>query len=134
LLPTGKGTRTGTGTLGKYQFASKSEVKAFNSKVGAWWSERGFVPFTEKTFDAIVGGKNGNWKEAGLLHCRQYDVKNRMFVFIPECHHPDKNIQIIGFHVELKGDLDDIKKRDETFDSERKSFRKTFPNTVADQP
>jgi hypothetical protein len=132
--PAGKGSRTSTGTLGKYQFASRSEVKAFNSKIGAWWSERGFVPYTDKTYDAIVGGKNGNWKEPGLLLCRSYDAKNRIFVFIPEWHLPNKNMQMIGSHLELQGDLDEINKHDKEFESERKSFHKAFPSTVADPP
>jgi hypothetical protein len=120
--------------VGKYHFASRAEAKAFNSKVGAWWSERGFAPYTDKTFDAIVGERGENWKEAGSLLCRQYDAKNRMFVFIPEYHLPDRNMQIIGYHVELQGDLDDINKHDKDFKSERDSFHKAFPSTVADPP
>jgi len=133
-----KGSRSATGTLGKYQFASKSEVKAFNSKAVRWLQERGYNHYShesKKTYDEILGTNGQSWKgKPGQLLYRHYDAKNREFVFVPDCYNPDKNLQIIAFHVEYQGDVDRISRLAKTFDIETELFHKTFPSTAEPKP
>jgi hypothetical protein len=140
LSPTtiSKSARKSTGTLGRYQFASKSDVKTFNSKVVRWFQARGYNHYShesDKTFDEILGENGKSWKgEAGQLLYRHYDAENREFVFVPDCHRPDQNIQVIAFHVEYQGDGDRVSRFTKTFETEEERFHKAFPSTAEPKP
>jgi hypothetical protein len=125
--PVSKASSSSTGTLGKYKFASLKGVKTFNSEIGSWFSKKGYVPYSQRSFDAITG--MDEWKIEGLLLCRQIDIDNQFFVFIPQCKHPEENIQIIGFHTKLKGTAEEVKQRRDDFEAENKEFQKSFPST-----
>jgi hypothetical protein len=128
LMPPSTATcsTTGTGTLGKYKFASPAEVKAFNSEITGWLSQRGYAPCTNTTYDAIVGGDD--WKMPGLLVTHRYNPTNQIWVFIPECYHADRNIQIIGYHLSLQGVLEEVNKHQRDFASTQSEFQKRFPS------
>jgi hypothetical protein len=116
-----------TGTLGKYQFASQEDVNRFNSEVADWLTKRGYVVDCQRSFATIAG--SDSWKTDGLLLCREIDAKNQFFVFIPKCKRPEENIQIIGFHSDLKGTPEEVKQRQNDFEAENEAFRQSFPDT-----
>lgn len=125
--PPSTGTRSSTGSLGKYKFSSPAEVKAFNSEIVGWLSQRGYAPWTNQTYDAIVG--SGEWKMPGLLMSHHYNATNQVWVFIPECYRADGNIQIVGYHMSLQGLLEELNKHQGNFLSAQKEFEKRFPST-----
>jgi len=129
---------TFTGSFGKHQFNSKSEVNAFNSEAYKWFLERGFTPDTSTTFQAVLtNGRamagSSDWKQPGVLLCRPYDVQNRIYVFIPECYHPESNLQIIGYHVSSRGTCEEVIQRRQEFESLQKEYRSRFPDSRAAQ-
>ena len=127
--PTGSGwqARTTTGTLGKYKFSSPAEVKAFNSEIIGWLSLRGYAPCTNATFDALAG--SDSWKMPGLLFSHRHNPTNQVWVFIPECYHADSDIQIVGYHLSLRGGVEVANKFQADFSSTQKEFQQRFPST-----
>jgi hypothetical protein len=118
--------------LGKYQFTSPDEVKIFNGQVSAWFLKRGFTTDSDKNFAAIV--EQDEWKTPGLLLCQRIDNANQIFVFVPDCFHPEINRQIIGYHIKLKGAFEDVKKHKNEFELMQEEFKKTFPSTWEYKP
>jgi hypothetical protein len=125
--PPSASTRKSTGSLGKYKFASPAEVKVFNAKIIEWLSQRGYAPCTNISFFAIVG--SDEWKMPGQLLCHPYNPANQAWVFIPECYRAEDNIQIIGYHITLQGELEDVNKHQSDFSSTKMEFQKCFPSS-----
>jgi hypothetical protein len=116
-----------TGSLGRYDFASRAKVTAFNSEVKEWLFKRGFSPVTNETSGAIV--QDDEWKKPGLLLRWRHDSHESIYVFIPECYHPESNVQIIRCHCEFQGSVDEIARDEGDFAKLRTEFLKMFPPT-----
>ena len=114
-----------TGTFGRHQFATKSEVDAFNSEVVKWFTKQGFTVDASTTFYELY--KRDEWKIPGVLLCRQYDPANRVYVFIPECYRPETDEQIVAYHVKFSGTAEEVRHRERDFESLEQEYRKRFP-------
>ena len=125
-------TSSSTGTLGRHQFATKSEVDAFDSEVIKWFSKQGFTVDASTTFYEL--DKRADWKTPGVLLCRQYDSANRVYVFIPECYRPETNEQIVAYHVEFSGTAEEVRQRDQDFESLEQEIRRRFPSLGSSPP
>jgi hypothetical protein len=119
------GTESLTGSFGRHKFAARDEVAAFNSEVTEWFLKRGFSRVTNETFDVIVRGDE--WKKRGLLLCSRDRPGDLIYVFIPECYHPESNVQIIGYHVDFEGSADDLARDRDDLDNLRTEFLRRFP-------
>jgi protein involved in polysaccharide export with SLBB domain len=111
----GHQTTTSTGTFEPFEFTSDAELKHFNSDMSTWFSEHGYVPDKSTTFHAIVN--SDSWNKPGLLLCRRYDSKSRVYVFIPQCYDPTAHMQMIGYHTKFSGSIEDVKRYREDFAS-----------------
>jgi hypothetical protein len=127
-----KASASSTGTLGKYKFASQEGEKTFNAKVEAWFSKKGYVRYPERNFNAITG--MDSWETEGLVLCRQIDADNQFFAFIPQGKHPKESIQIVAYHMKLKGTIEEVEQHRVDFESENQAFREAFPDTWEPQP
>jgi hypothetical protein len=122
--PSSISTESFTGSFARRQFTSESEVNAFNSEISKWFSKQGFVPDESTTFHTL--SKSDEWKKPGLLLCQRHDPASRIYVFIPECYHPETHVQIIGYHVELRGSVEEVKQLRRDFECLEEEYRKQF--------
>ena len=125
--PESKATNISSGTLGKWNFSSAAEVKAFNSEIAAWPSGWGYARSTNETFDAIAG--SDEWKMPGLLLNRRENPTNQSWIFIPENYRTNGYTQLVGYHLSWEGSAEEVKRRQAGFASTRAAFQREFPDT-----
>jgi hypothetical protein len=106
--------RSATGTLGKHRFATASEVNTFNSRVTDWFSMRGFARDTSTTFQEIT--KSSDWKMPGVLLSKSHGSAGQFHVFVPEHYNPNSHLQIVSYHVELRGTIEEVDRLAREFD------------------
>ena len=116
-----------TGTFGWRQLDGVDHVQEFNQQAKKWFVERGFVETDDIKFIDIVGPKSGNWDKPGvLLMLSKHNDRKLVYVFIPDFHRPERNIQIIGYHVVLKGTVAEEKGYRDDFHKLDSDFREEF--------
>jgi len=133
--PPGWAKQTASGTLGRYRVASDRQLKEFNSAARAWFVERGFVPDADTTFSKIVDAAslvpNANpgkeWEGHGVLLCRHFGTTGEAYVFIPDFYLPKSRLQLVGFHISLSGNSDEVLRRRHDFDATEAAFQARFP-------
>jgi hypothetical protein len=114
------------GTLGEYKFSSPADVKAFNSEIIGWLSQRGFAPCTNQTFAALAASVT--WPLPGLLVSHRYNPTNEVWVFIPEGYDADSDFQTVGCGLSLRGTVEEVNQYQADFSSTQREFRKRFPS------
>jgi hypothetical protein len=124
-----QGGSSETGSLARYTLASRAKVAAFNAEVKKWFLGQGFSPVSNPTFADIGGGDE--WKKPGLLLCSRPRVGNTIYVFIPECYHAESNVQMIGYHVESQGTMEDLEQDRRQFEDLKTEFLRQFPAPAA---
>jgi hypothetical protein len=122
--------RSFTGNFGRYQLDGADAVRDFNDQAKKLFLEHGFVVNDDKKFCDIVPPGNGDWDKPGELLLLKHNEQNLIYVFIPQCHHPEDSIQIIGFHGELEGTVEEVKKYGDDFDTLINEFKGKFPNMM----
>jgi len=117
-----------TGTFGWQQLDGVDHVQEFNSQAQKWFAERGFVETSDIKFMDIVGPINGEgWDKPGvLLMLSKHNDQKLVYVFIPDCYRPERNIQIIGYHVVLTGTVAEVKGYRDDFHKLDSDFREEF--------
>jgi len=118
---------TFTGTFGYRQLEGADAVKDFNLSVIKWFIGRGFVDIQAITYGDLVDHPEFDLKnKSGVLLLSNHNHQNLVYVFVPDSYNPDKNIQIIGYHVALKGTLEEVKGYRDDFHKLEGDFVKEF--------
>jgi hypothetical protein len=120
-----QGSSSATGTFLRYTLASRAKVAAFNADVKKWFLGQGFSPVSNTTFAAIVG--SDDWKKPGVLLWSRPRAGHLIYVFIPDCYHPEGNVQIIGYHLESVGTTEDVQQDRRDFEDLKSGFLRQFP-------
>lgn len=125
-MPSGSfSTHSSTGSFGPREFESPEAVTEFNSKAKDWFIARGFTEVEGESFSDIVDSKS--WDNPGVLIRLKHDENNRFDFFIPDCYRPEENVQNIGYHVELRGTIEETNRYDDEFEKLKNDFRNDFP-------
>ena len=89
--------------------------------------EQGFAVVEDMTYRDIVTSKDWSNSVVGALLVFKHSQQSLVYVFIPESYNAEDSIQIIGFHAEWNGSIEELQKYDEDFNNLRDQFLKRFP-------
>ena len=121
-------SETYTGTFGFYGLNDSEAVQSFNSKIKQWFTEHGFIEMEGMACKDVIPALE--WDMPGTILLLKHDDENLVYFFIPDHYRPEKNSQIIGYHITRKGTCEEVKKYKDDFVKLRNNFLEEFPPNV----
>ena len=123
-----------TEVLGQYELADADAVKEFNTRVKAWFAERGFeeqdMPLRsiERMTTRGTSWSKGNWDMPGELLLLKFDDQNSIYILVPDCYHREAHNQMIGCRSDFGTSFDRLQEYSIRLDKLKDDFERAFPS------